>query len=293
MCIHAPNTTEARELSSPVERVRLGTEIVTQDQQVDETVRKEVIDEDEVDGTSGQPAGRTANKKRNRRLIRRKIMTIHDDGATRATNPNSARATAPVIEHPEHPQDRTTEHVAERSQDRRDRVRWGPVWAGVLAVLTVFIVLQLLFFALGWLDLGFNGADGTGATAGIVTGVLALIAFFVGGLLAGASTLWRGAGDGLLHGVLVWALSVLGILALALIGGSALLGPLAQLVGQAAQSGVQAPDVQVDPAQALEAARQTAGSTALGLGLAVAAAAIGGTVGSKLWPGKNKSNGVA
>jgi hypothetical protein len=177
---------------------------------------------------------------------------------------------------------------SERSEDRRDRVRWGPIWAGVLTVLTVFIVLQLLFFALGWLDLGFNGAPGTGATSAIVTGVLALIAFFVGGLLAGASTMWRGAGDGLLHGVLVWALSVLGILAIALIGGSALLGPLAQLAGQAVQSGAQPPNVNIDPAQALETARQSAGGTALSLGLAVAAAAIGGTVGSKIWPGKKK-----
>jgi hypothetical protein len=101
----------------------------------------------------------------------------------------------------------------------------------VLAVLTVFIVLQLLFFALGCLDLGFNGAAGTGATAGIVTGVLALVAFFVGGLLAGASTMWRGAGDGLLHGVLVWALSVLGIPAIALIGGRPTLLVRRHLIG--------------------------------------------------------------
>jgi hypothetical protein len=98
--------------------------------------------------------------------------------------------------------------------------------------------------------------------------------------------MWRGAGDGLLHGVLVWALSVLGILAIALIGGSALLGPLAQLAGHAAQSGAQPPNVNIDPAQALETARQSAGATALSLGLAVAAAAIGGTIGSKIWPGK-------
>ncbi len=174
-------------------------------------------------------------------------------------------------------------------ENSRDRVRWGPVWAGVLAVLTTFIVLQLLFFALGILDLGFDGGEGSSLTASIVTGVLALIAFFIGGLLAGASTMWRGASDGLLHGVLVWALSVLGILALALIGGSSLLGPLAQLAGQAAQSGVQAPDVNIDPVQALNTARQSAGGTALGLGLAVAAAAIGGTIGSKMWPGKNKN----
>lgn len=245
-------------------------------------------------------------------------MSTRDEGATRgAVNPTSTRAgdlpttngphnpangrresgaTTAAVEHVERP---STQHVGtghvstgqvstERSEDRRDRVRWGPIWAGVLTVLTVFIVLQLLFFALGWLDLGFNGAPGTGATSAIVTGVLALIAFFVGGLLAGASTMWRGAGDGLLHGVLVWALSVLGILAIALIGGSALLGPLAQLAGQAVQSGAQPPNVNIDPAQALETARQSAGGTALSLGLAVAAAAIGGTVGSKIWPGKKK-----
>jgi hypothetical protein len=247
------------------------------------------------------------------------MPTYDDSGATRATNPtrasnvngpyvppttgeraSSATVTGPVIEHTEHPAHVTghhsTEQVTSGSQERRDRVRWGPIWAGVAAVLTVFVVLQLLFFALGWLDLGFNGGSGSSTTAAIVTGVLALIAFFVGGLLAGASTMWRGAGDGLLHGVLVWALSVLGILALALLGGSALLGPLAQLAssapdaaqaaGQAAGQAAQT----VDPAQALDTARRTAGGTALGLGLAVAAAAIGGSVGSKIWPGKNKDH---
>ena len=44
-----------------VERVRLGTKTVTEQQQVDETVRKEQIDQVEVDGTAGQRAGRTRN----------------------------------------------------------------------------------------------------------------------------------------------------------------------------------------------------------------------------------------
>jgi hypothetical protein len=44
---------------------------------------------------------------------------------------------------------------------RHDRIRWGAVWTGVLTALSIYIVLQLLFFALGWLDLGINGADGT------------------------------------------------------------------------------------------------------------------------------------
>lgn len=201
--------------------------------------------------------------------------------------------TAPVIE--QSTARPAFDDVDEQSRDRRDRVRWGPIWAGAAVVLTVFVVLQLLFFALGWLDLGFDGANGSGVTAAIVTGILALIAFFVGGLTAGASTMWRKSGDGLLHGVLVWALSVLGILTLALIGGSALLGPLADLASSAPHAaGAAAQNAStVDPAQALSAARQTAGWTALGLGLAVAAAAIGGVVGSKIWPGRNNNTAVA
>ena len=35
-----------------------------------------------------------------------------------------------------------------------DRVRWGPVWAGAIVALTTYLVLQLLFFAVGWLTLG-------------------------------------------------------------------------------------------------------------------------------------------
>jgi hypothetical protein len=156
----------------------------------------------------------------------------------------------------------------------RDRVRWGPVWAGVIVALAVFVVLQLFFFAVGVLGPGYGG----NTTGGIVSGVLALVSFFIGGLLAGASTVWRGAGDGLLHGVLVWALSMLGILVLALIGGSSVLGPLATLLG-AQQQGIV-----IDPVLVLRGARQAAGWAALGLGLSVAAAAIGGMVGSKLWP---------
>jgi hypothetical protein len=200
----------------------------------------------------------------------------------------SAPPTGPDIEQrADRPGDdrRSNEGVAtEQYGDRRDRVRWGPIWAGAALVLTTFVVLQLLFFSLGWLDLGFDGGDGAGRTAGVVTGVLALVAFFVGGLTAGASMMWRKAGDGMLHGVLVWALSVLGILALALIGGSALLGPLAGFASQAPDAARAAQDV--DPVQALNTARDTAGWTALGLGAAVAAAAIGGIAGSKIWPGR-------
>ena len=163
---------------------------------------------------------------------------------------------------------------------RHDRIRWGAVWTGVLTALSIYIVLQLLFFALGWLDLGINGADGT--TRAIVSGVLALIAFFLGGAAAGASALWHRANDGMVNGVVTWAVTVIALLGIALVGGGALVGSLADTATQfidlrAAGAGVDITDA---------TRQQTAGATALGLGLSMVAAAVGGSLGAKLWPGR-------
>jgi hypothetical protein len=168
------------------------------------------------------------------------------------------------------------------SDERRDRIRWGPVWAGALTTLSTYVVLQLLFFALGWLDLGFAGG-GNSTVRAVVSGVLGLVAFFLGGAAAGASSLWHRANDGMVNGVVSWAVTVTALLALALIGGGALLGSLADVATQFvnlrnACSGV-------DTARAAETARDTAGWAALGLGLSMVASAIGGSIGAKLWPG--------
>jgi hypothetical protein len=168
------------------------------------------------------------------------------------------------------------------SDERRDRIRWGPVWAGALTTLSTYVVLQLLFFALGWLDLGFDGG-GNSTVRAVVSGVLGLVAFFLGGAAAGASSLWHRANDGMVNGVVSWAVTVTALLTLALIGGGALLGSLADVATQFvnlrnAGSGV-------DIARAAETARDTAGWAALGLGLSMVASAIGGSIGAKLWPG--------
>jgi len=164
---------------------------------------------------------------------------------------------------------------------RHDRIRWGAVWTGVLTTLSIYIVLQLLFFALGWLDLGVNGADGT--TRAIVSGVLALIAFFLGGAAAGASALWHRANDGMVNGVVTWAVTVIALLGIALVGGGALVGSLADTAAQFVD--LRAAGAGVDVTEATRTAQQTAGATALGLGLSMVAAALGGSIGAKLWPG--------
>ncbi|MGY1719788.1 permease [Blastococcus sp. SYSU DS0552] len=171
---------------------------------------------------------------------------------------------------------------------RRDRVRWGPVWAGLIVAVPTFLLLQLATLALGWWDMG--GGDGNNAD--LISGINGLLALFLGGLTAGATALWRGVSEGLLHGILVWALTVVTIVLLTLFGGGALLGSLAGVVTDVA--GIQQanlPDIQAG--QAAETARSAASWAVLGLGLSIIASALGGVIGAKMWPGKQDTEVVA
>ena len=168
---------------------------------------------------------------------------------------------------------------------RRDRVRWGPVWAGLVVALPTFLLLQLATLALGWWDVG---PDASGNNADWISGINGLIALFLGGLTAGATALWRGLSEGLLHGILVWALTVVTLLFLTLFGGGALLGSLAGVVTDVA--GIQRGDLpDIAAGDAADVARSGASWAVLGLGLSIIAAAIGGVLGAKMWPGKEEA----
>lgn len=164
--------------------------------------------------------------------------------------------------------------------ERRDQVRWGPVWAGLVVALSTFLLLELLALALRWIEPG-----STATRSGVVSGILGLIAFFLGGLVAGATAMWRDFGSGLLHGVLVWALGVVSILLIATLGGGALFGSVADTlarVGTLTRTNLS----NVDASAALSTARSAAGWGVLGLALSLAAAALGGLMGAKAWPRK-------
>ena len=177
--------------------------------------------------------------------------------------------------------------------ERKDGVRWGPIWAGLLTALTTFILLELLFFALGWLTLDF-GQQESGNSRALVTGILALVAFFLGGLVAGATALWKGLLSGLLHGFLVWALGVVAFIALTFFGGSALLGSFGSLTSQLGvgpqqvQSATTVTSAEAD--QALSQAKDSAGPAFWGLFLPLAASMLGGLLGSKIWPRQDESD---
>lgn len=202
--------------------------------------------------------------------------TFEDDGASEKVvhegRADGATAAAPMSAGP----------MALAAPPRRDRVRWGPVWAGLVVAVPTFILLQVATLALGWWDVG--AGDGA-SNADWLSGVNGLIALFLGGLTAGASALWRGLSDGLLHGILVWALTVVTVVFLTLFGGGALLGSLAGVVTDVASiSQADIPDVAAG--QAADVAASSAAWASLGLGLGIVAASLGGVLGAKMWPSR-------
>lgn len=187
-------------------------------------------------------------------------MTTHLD-RSRTTEPTTAVR----------PPDGTDEHPGPEATTGTG-LHWGAVWAGALVALPVFLVLELLFIGFGWLDLGTQQS----AAASIVSAVLALVAFLVGGLLAGRVAGPARRDGGLLHGVLVWALATAGIVAVAALGGGVLGGDVGALFAGASS---------VPPPSSGALAQSTAdagGWGALWLGVSVIAAALGGIGGAKV-----------
>src|SRR4051812_20837546 len=93
----------------------------------------------------------------------------------------------------------------------RDRVRWGPILAGVLAALTTMLLLGLLGLAAGLTAVDARQASTSTGTAGdagrnalIWSAVTALISFFVGGYVASKATDIRDRNWGAMNGALVF-----------------------------------------------------------------------------------------
>jgi hypothetical protein len=155
----------------------------------------------------------------------------------------------------------------------RDRVRWGPVLAGLLTAIASFVLLGLLAAAIG-LSVA-QGADTTtaGNTAAIVAAIIGLAAFFIGGYVAAYTAAVANRGDGALNGFLVWALAILLILVLAGVGLGQVFGPTGGALGAYRV----APGGTVDP----ETIRTSALGAFLGALLPAIAATVGGWLGAR------------
>lgn len=157
---------------------------------------------------------------------------------------------------------------------RRDRIRWGPIWAGIVTAVGTYLFLQLGLIATGIVELG----DASGDDA-IASGIAALAAFFLGGLTTGATAMWQGADDGLLHGIVMWFAALVAIIVFSAVGSGLALGSFdtADVFDD-----VTLDDIDAD--QANDDARDAAGKSLVALTLGLIAAAAGGAAGAKLWP---------
>jgi hypothetical protein len=163
----------------------------------------------------------------------------------------------------------------------KDRVRWGPIWAGLITAIATFLLLSTLAVAIGAqaVDSGADAPD-AGAASGIASAIIALIAFFAGGYLAARTAGVVGKNYGALNGFLVWALGVALILALAAFGLGSLFGASGDLFNQYRQMGQPAASG-VDPAAAAEGVRNSSIGAFLAMLLPALAATAGGWLGSR------------
>jgi hypothetical protein len=90
------------------------------------------------------------------------------------------------------------------------RIRWGAVFAGVVLGMALLALLTTLWFALA-----FNSnVDTIRLNLEWYVGVTAVVALFIGGLLAGWLSGVRGAGAGLFNGITMWGLILIVALAI-------------------------------------------------------------------------------
>lgn len=173
------------------------------------------------------------------------------------------------------------------SGERRDRVRWGPVWAGLVVALAVNVLLQLALVATGALGLDVEGTQVVDGA--ILSAIAALVALFVGGLVTGASSMWRHASDGVFHGIVMWSLAVVAILLLSVLGSGLALGAATNVANELGigDTDIEQATEDIEAQDVSERAQSAAGNVLLALGLTVAAAAAGGAAGAKMWPPKN------
>ena len=158
----------------------------------------------------------------------------------------------------------------------RDSVSWGAIWGGLLTAIGLFILLSVLATAIGITAVQEAEAE-AGAVSrigGVVSAILGLLAFFVGGFVAGRGSGAVGHDAGALNGFLVWALALVLMLVLAGFGLGAVFGTLAEAFGPTV------PGAEVDPNAAAQGAQSAAWIAFISLALAATAATVGGWLGA-------------
>ena len=107
------------------------------------------------------------------------------------------------------------------------RVSWGAIWAGVFTFVAIWSVFGLLGMAI-FASNANPGATApvTGQSAGIAVWciILTIIAMYVAGLETGRLAAVSSRHDGLIHGMIMFGLSVVAAIILTVLGGALLSG---------------------------------------------------------------------
>ncbi len=160
----------------------------------------------------------------------------------------------------------------------RDRIRWGPIIAGVVTAFAVLLFLTVLGIALGISALGGDDDPQTwGTAAGIWGGLSLLVAFFFGGWMAARAAATLSESDGPLNGFITGAATLLLLLWLATTALTGALGffasTVSNLAGAAAPVAMEAVDQGAVPADTQTAADKAAEDPAAAVPTEVAGAA--------------------
>ena len=238
---------------------------------------------------------------------------LRDDGTTMRRTENGAYVATGRQPTARDDRDRDVD-IPEAYNLVRDRVRWGPIWAGLLTALAAILLLSLLGLALGLtaLDAGRavvqgNAPNQAGWLSALWGGLTAIVAFLLGGYVAGKTAAIFDRKWGAFNGALVFLLTIPVTLLLAGLGLGAILGTLGNYVSAlnidlaqlrdaaqsaANQAGQAAQNAQpADVARIAENARYGAWGTLIGLLLGLGAAALGGALGTRRELAVNRASG--
>jgi hypothetical protein len=121
-----------------------------------------------------------------------------------------------------------------------DQVRWPAILAGLFTFFATLIVLTVLGIAIGLSTYDANNPNSFGIGAGIWGAVSALIAFLLGGFIAGRTAAVQGKDMGVLNGAMVWIVAI--PLMIYMLGGSlgSLMGLAVDAAGDVAVAGATA-----------------------------------------------------
>jgi hypothetical protein len=171
-----------------------------------------------------------------------------------------------------------------------DRVRWGPIFAGLVIALSSQLILSALGAALGSSTIATSGAprsnaDNVGAAVGIWAIVSLLISLFIGGWATARACGPMNRNTALLNGAILWATTLAVSAWLVSSGVSGAFGLVASnadvVLNQAQQVPNAAPNVTAQQARDVAGGLAKAGwAFSIGSLLGLAASLIGSSVGA-------------